>query len=83
MDWRSSCALHGWNAGLSSIISAEERFSIFMQAGGITWEYLFSRRSDFAGAVCPAVKHAIDTEVLGDEHLTLLEGKEPPTMDPA
>jgi hypothetical protein len=52
-----SYALHGWNHAIGNVT----RFGEF---GGITLEYVLARSSNFARAVYPAVKHALDQGVI-------------------
>jgi hypothetical protein len=57
-DWRNSYAVHGFNSGLHMYKS------YFGAYGGITVAYVVARNSNFARAVYPAVKHAIDNGVI-------------------
>jgi hypothetical protein len=57
-DWRLAYVLHGRTVGISDgeICCAE--------FGGITLEYVLTKKSNFGRAVYPAVKHALDTGVI-------------------
>jgi hypothetical protein len=57
-NWGHSYALHGYN---SEIKNAKAGFGEF---GGITLQYVLARNSNFARAVYPAVKHAMDNGFL-------------------
>jgi hypothetical protein len=57
-DWRNSYALHGFNSGI------KQYRSFFREFGGITVDYVLARKSNFARAVYPAVRHAIDNGVI-------------------
>ena len=55
-----SFAVHGWSSAIARMI----KDGFLAEFGGINVEYVLARRSHFARAVYPAVKHAIDTGVL-------------------
>jgi hypothetical protein len=57
-DWRNSYAVHGFNSGLHKY---KAYFGVY---GGITVEYVLARKSNFARAVYPAVKHAMDNGII-------------------
>ena len=61
-DWRTSYAVHGWNHNLW------ETRNLFGKYGrgvrGITLGYVLERNSNFARAVYPAVKHALENGVI-------------------
>ncbi|MCJ1450599.1 hypothetical protein MMC28_000932 [Mycoblastus sanguinarius] len=60
IDWRSSYTMHGWSSSLKNHWE-----TVFWQNNnGITLEYVLARKSNFAKALYPAVKHAVDTDVL-------------------
>ncbi len=63
-DWRSPYVLHGWTSGIKGQLNDQEREAMFGKFGGITPAYVLARNSHFAMAVYPAVKHALDNEVL-------------------
>ncbi|MCJ1279304.1 hypothetical protein MMC21_007128 [Puttea exsequens] len=74
-DWRMSYTLHGWNHGIDAFTDAE-KVALFgadesLEGGGIsellTLEYVMKQTSNFARAVYPAVKAAVDEGVL--EHI--------------
>jgi Glycosyltransferase sugar-binding region containing DXD motif len=56
IDWRQSYAVHGWNSQTNG--------QLFGEFKGITMEYVLARNSNFARAVYPALKHALDTGVI-------------------
>ena len=55
-DWRLSYVLHGWTHG----IEIEGKAGELGDFGGITVDYVLAQRSNFARAVYPAVKHALE-----------------------
>ena len=57
-DWNTSYAVHGFNSALAA---ENINFGIF---GGITLDYVLAQSSNFARAVYPAVKHALDNGVI-------------------
>lgn len=61
VDWRGSYVLHGWNTALMGF---DRDGDMFGSRGGVTLEYVLARKSRFASAVYPAIKHAVDTGVL-------------------
>ena len=61
---RASFVLHGWTSGLRGELNDEQRATIFGKFGGITLDYILARNSNFALALYPAVKHALDNGVL-------------------
>lgn len=63
-DWRASYTLHGWTSGIRGELNDEQRAAMFGKFGDITLEYVLARNSNFALAVYPAVKHALDNGVL-------------------
>ena len=70
VDWRPSYVLHGWNHGVDDMMQdykkqgkADQIFGLF---GGITLDYVLEQNSNFARAVYPAVKHALDHGVLDE-----------------
>jgi hypothetical protein len=60
-DWRASYAVHGWNSQTGG------REWLFGDFGGITLKYISARNSNFARALYPAMKHALDAGVIKDE----------------
>ena len=70
VDWRLSYTLHGWNHGVEGLIEAQkgEDESLFGSFGSITLEYVLSQNSNFARAVYPAVRHAVDSGWLDAVH---------------
>lgn len=63
-DWRCSYVLHGWTSGIDMNMDENSRKGLFGEFGAITPAYVMARNSNFARAVYPAVKHAIDHDVL-------------------
>jgi len=63
-DLRLSYILHGWNTGLQTNFRGESYAQLFGQSEGITLEYILTGNSNFARAVLPAVKHAVDSGLL-------------------
>ena len=64
-DWRMSYVMHGWTTSLTRNLERLEEESVFGEFGeGITLEYVLAGRSNFAVAVGPAVRHAVETGVL-------------------
>lgn len=65
-DWRMSYVLHGWTTSLMrNWERLQEEEGVFGEFGeGITLDYVLAGRSNFALAVAPAVRHAVDTGVL-------------------
>lgn len=63
VDWRLSYTLHGWNRALEGLIEYERNNINFLfgSFGSITLEYVLSQSSNFARAVYPAVRHAVDS----------------------
>ena len=57
-DWRLSYALHDWRIDLG------DSKKYFGEFGGIMLEYVLAKNSNFARAVYPAVKHALDNDVI-------------------
>ena len=63
-DWRTSCLLHGWTSGIPQFFNEAEQLELFGQDQGITLDYVLEGTSNFALAVLPAVKHALDKGIL-------------------
>ena len=64
-DWRLSYVLHGWTSSLKrNVEKLEERDGFGDFSEGITLDYVLAGRSNFALAVRPAVRSALDTGVL-------------------
>ena len=63
-DWRSSYVLHGFTSGIQGQLNDAEREEMFGKFGGITLDYVLAQNSNFARAVYPAVKHALDNGYL-------------------
>ncbi|KAK3173217.1 hypothetical protein OEA41_006546 [Lepraria neglecta] len=63
-DWRLSYALHGWTSGIDHSFNETKQLKLFGQDQGITLDYVLARSSNFALAVYPAVRHAVDAGVL-------------------
>lgn len=62
VDWRGSYIIHGWT---TQFIRYDDDDNImFGRKGGITLDYILAKKSRFASAVYPAVKHAVDNGVL-------------------
>ena len=64
-DLRSSYVLHGWTSGIEKELNDQEKDAMFRKFGGITPEFILARSSNFARAVYPAFRHALDNGVLG------------------
>ena len=62
--WRSSYVLHGWTSGIKSHLDQKQRDTVFGEFKNITLEYVLAQNSNFALAVYPAVKHALDSGIL-------------------
>jgi len=75
-DWRLSYVLHGWNTGLQTNFHDESYTQLFGQSEGITLDYVLTGNSNFARAVLPAVKHAVDSGVLA-KNSSMPEQKSP------
>ncbi|KAL6714762.1 hypothetical protein ACLMJK_008187 [Lecanora helva] len=64
-DWRTSYILHGWTSAIGNNLGTDKMMEeTFGRFGGITLEYVLARNSNFARAVYPAVRHALDKGVL-------------------
>lgn len=63
-DWRTSYLLHGWTSGIPQFFNEAEQLELFGQDQGITLDYVLEGTSNFALAVLPAVKHALDNGLL-------------------
>ena len=63
-DWRSTYVLHGWTSGIEMQLNDKQRAAMFGKYKSITLEYVLSKSNNFARAVYPAVKHALDTGVI-------------------
>ena len=64
-DWRLSYVLHGWTSSLKRNVEKLEEGGVLRDfSEGITLDYVLAGRSNFALAVRPAVRHALDTGVL-------------------
>ena len=63
-DLRSSYVLHGWTSGIETEFNDQERDAMFRKFGGITPDFVLAQSSNFARAVYPAFKHALDNGVL-------------------
>ena len=63
-DWRLSYVLHGWTSGIRINMAEEDADRMFRVFEKITLAYVMARNSNFARAVYPAVKHAVDHGVL-------------------
>lgn len=61
IDWRQSYAVHGWNS------QAMGQGWLFGEYKTITMKYVLARNSNFARAVYPAVKHALDAGFIKEE----------------
>lgn len=62
VDWRGSYIIHGWT---TQFIKFDDDDNImFGRKGGITLDYILAKKSKFASAVYPAIKHAVDNGVL-------------------
>ena len=72
-DWRSSSVLHGWHSGIRQNIRGKEAMEqMFGRFGDVTLEYVLARNSNFARAVYPAVRNALDVGIL--DHGRLEQG---------
>lgn len=69
-DWRLSYVLHGWNKAVERLAEEEHEAQLFGSSQGITLEYVLAGNSNFARAVLPAVKHAVDSGVLAQDKMT-------------
>ncbi|KAL2038813.1 hypothetical protein N7G274_008571 [Stereocaulon virgatum] len=67
-DWRTSYVLHGWTSAISSYLDETEQLEVFGSDQGITLDYVLEGTSNFALAVLPAVKHAVENGILN--HVT-------------
>ena len=56
--------LHGWTSGIKTELNDREREALFGTFGGISPDYVLARSSNFARAVYPALKHALDSGIL-------------------
>ena len=64
-DWSLSYVLHGWTTSLTRNLERLEQEDVFGEfQEGITLDYVLAGRSNFALAVRPAIRHAVDTGVL-------------------
>ena len=63
VDWRLSYTVHGWNHAVEGLVEYEKENGndLFGSFGSITLEYVLSQNSNFARAVYPAVRHAVDS----------------------
>ena len=63
VEWRLSYTLYGWNFAVEGLIEYLKRGDdhVFGSFGSITLEYVLSQKSNFARAVYPAVRHAVDS----------------------
>ena len=80
-DWRLSYTLHGWFSALlggQTSLSADEIKNIFGAFDGINLEYVLAQNSNFARAVYPAVKHALDNGFLDGVRASLPNREAPP-----
>ena len=76
-DWRLSYVLHGWTSSLKrNVEKLEEREGFGDFGEGITLDYVLAGRSNFALAVRPAVRHALDTGILDHDVSTAFGGGE-------
>jgi len=62
VDWRGSYIIHGWSTQFMKYDNDDN--IMFGSKGGITLDYILAKKSKFASAVYPAVKHAMDNGVL-------------------
>lgn len=62
-DWRLSYVLHGWTSGFVNLPQTKKD-ELMGEYGGITLEYVLSQKSNFATAVYPAVRHALDHQII-------------------
>ena len=64
-DWRLSYVLHGWTSAIKSNFDDDENTpELFGGHEGISLDYILARNSNFARAVYPAVKDALDRKFL-------------------
>ena len=63
-DWSLSYVLHGWTSGIKGALNEQEKKDLFGKHEKQNLAYVLSRRSNFARAVYPAVRHALDTGIL-------------------
>lgn len=57
-DWRFTYAVHGWGS------ASRGKTELFGKYGGLTLEYILAHNSNFARAVYPAIKHALEAGVI-------------------
>ncbi|KAL2037419.1 hypothetical protein N7G274_009904 [Stereocaulon virgatum] len=63
-DPGASYVLHGWTSGIKMELDDREREALFGTFGGISPDYVLGRSSNSARAVHPALKHALDSDIL-------------------
>ncbi|KAI3645327.1 hypothetical protein MP228_011491 [Amoeboaphelidium protococcarum] len=74
-DWSKSYAVHGFNSGAKKYF-AQGKFAGISKgipegySDGVTIEYILQRKSNFAIAVYPALKDALDKNVVKEELIT-------------
>ena len=61
VNWRGAYVLHGCDSALRDM---QEHEDVFGSDGDITVEYVLERKSLFASAVYPAIRHAMDAGLL-------------------
>ena len=66
-DWRLSYVLHGWTSAIKDNFDGDENTrELFGEYKGISLDYILARKSNFAIAVYPAVKDALDRGFLDE-----------------
>ena len=66
-DWRLSYVLHGWTSSIKNNFDGNENTpELFDEYKGISLDYILARNSNFARAVYPAVKDALDSGFLDE-----------------
>lgn len=60
-DWSTTYNLHGWSTGIKNLNLGDRLFASY---GHLSPEYVLARRSNVARALYPALKHAIESNVL-------------------
>lgn len=69
VDWRLSYAMHGWTSAIKRSFNSTKE--LIGEYDGITLEYILARNSNFARALYPAVKDALEKGFLDEPGLPL------------
>ena len=64
LDWRLSYTMHGWTSAIKQNFKITKE--LIGEYDGITLEYILARNSNFARAVYPAVKDALEKGFLDE-----------------